>query len=103
MPGDAAPDGGLLASFAIAATDPASDLASISGIVRVSSGSPEKIDGAADGASDGAADAPRATLCDPSRTSSSDASAVPGLDITVGSGLFSENSPTVPENSPLAN
>ena len=50
-PGDAAPDCGPFAfasrprtshSFAIAATDPASDLASTSGIVRLSSGSPAR-------------------------------------------------------------
>ena len=113
-PGDAAPDCGPFAfasrprtshSFAIAATDPASDLASTSGIVRTSSGSPAHVDGGADGASDGAADAPRATLCDPSRTSSRDTSAVPGLESTVGSTLFSssaESPCTSAQSSPTA-
>ena len=78
------------------ATDPASDL--------VSSLRSPAMDGATDGATDGAADAPRATRWDPSRTSSSDVTHVPGRDNTVGSAaesIPSWEAPDIIDSTPI--
>jgi hypothetical protein len=62
------------------------------------------MDGATDGATDGAADAPRATRWEPSSTSSSDVTHVPGRDKTVGSAaesIPSWEAPDIIDSTPI--